>query len=113
MGNILSKIGAGLSGFGAGIQDPSFAIKQAEEKRKQQELQQLLPILSGQSIPQFLRPGGAESISTGGAATPAIGAIGSFGDTSGYEITGTIVTFRTRAATTQTSKRCRLDSKDL
>lgn len=63
MGNILSRIGAGLSGFGAGIADPSFAIKQAEKRRQEEERLKLGQILSGQSTPAFLRPGGAEALS--------------------------------------------------
>lgn len=70
-GNLLSQLGRGLSGFGAGIQDPSFAIKQQllqeeqdrilkQQQVQQQQRQQLGSILSGQSIPAFARPGGAE-----------------------------------------------------
>lgn len=60
MANILSRLGAGLSGFGAGVQDPSFAIKEARRREEEQQRQQLGQILSGQSTPAFLRAGGAE-----------------------------------------------------
>ena len=33
----LEQLAAGLSGFGAGVQDPSFAMKQAAELRRQEE----------------------------------------------------------------------------
>lgn len=61
--NLLGRLARGLSGFGAGIQDPSFAIKEAQKRRDEEQRQELNRVLSGQSIPAFARPGGAEPLS--------------------------------------------------
>ena len=67
MSNILSRLASGLSGFGAGVADPSFAIKEAQRRReeeaalrKQQQDREVAQIQSGQTTPAFARPGGAE-----------------------------------------------------
>jgi len=66
MSSILSQIGAGLSGFSAGLADPSASLKLVQQRKKeqleQQERQQLGNILAGRSTPEFLRPGGAEGL---------------------------------------------------
>lgn len=53
MGNFLSRLGQGLSGFGAGVKDPSFAVKAARRREEEEERRRLGEILSGQTIPAF------------------------------------------------------------
>ncbi len=66
MANILSTLGQALSGFGAGIQSPTFAIQQlaqqrqreAQQRQREGEIQAqtaLNRILSGQTVPAFAR----------------------------------------------------------
>ena len=62
--SLLQRIGGGLQGFGAGTANPlalmQFQEQQRRQQQEQQQLQQLGNILSGESIPAFARPGGAE-----------------------------------------------------
>lgn len=61
-----SKLSGLAAGFGRGVQAlGSFGLSELQRqqtRRKREELQQLGNILSGQSIPAFARPGGAEPL---------------------------------------------------
>lgn len=64
MKDMFQNIGMGLSGFGAGYQDPSFGPRLIEARRKEEAEKEnakiLGNILSEQSIPAYARAGGVE-----------------------------------------------------
>lgn len=60
MSSFIGNLGAALSGFGAGVQNPAFALEQAIRNKELEERRMLGSIASMQSIPEFARPGGTE-----------------------------------------------------
>lgn len=88
MSNFLSSLGSILSGFGAGVKDPSFAFQEAAKNKEAEDRRQLGNIFSMQSIPAFARPGGAEPDSAQNIRNIQLQQLGQLGTPQALEMLG-------------------------
>lgn len=95
MKGFLGDVGRGLTAFGAGFNNPQMilALQQQEQRRnqEQQALRDVGRILSGQNVPAFLRPGGAEGMTPQQFVQRQAGALAQIGTPQALEAIGQFV----------------------